>query len=117
MSILWFYIAIVLACSDMLHGIIWHTFSDFYIIFGEMVYNFVKSPFRTWIVHEVLEAIFHFILLSLVFQSLTIGILAGAIHFVIDVYHNYYDIKMNSLQHRALHFTIESIFFMAILAL
>ena len=117
MSILWFYIAIVLACSDMLHGVIRHTFSDFYIIFGEIVYNLVNSPFRTWIVHEVLEAIFHFIILSLVFQSLTIGILSGAIHFVIDVYHNYYDIKMNSLQHRALHFTIESIFFMAILAL
>ena len=56
-----------------------------------MVYNFVKSPFKTWIVHELLEAIFHFIVLSLVFQSLTIGVLAGSIHFVIDVYHNYYD--------------------------
>lgn len=117
MNLLWFYIAIVLACSDVLHGILWHTLSDFYIIFGEMVYNIVKSSFVAWIVHEVLEAIFHFIVLSLVFQSFTIGILGGTIHFIIDVFHNFFDLEMNSLQHRALHFTVESIFFMVILAL
>lgn len=117
MNIEWFYIAIVLACSDILHGIIWHTFSDFYIIFGEMVHNTVKSSFVTWIVHEVLEAIFHFIVLSLVFQSLTIGVLAGTIHFCIDVFHNYFEIEMNGLHHRALHFVLESIFFMIILSL
>ncbi|MBR0473142.1 MAG: hypothetical protein IJI98_10660 [Methanosphaera sp.] len=117
MNLEWFYIAIVLACSDMLHGIIWHTFSDFYIILGEIIHNNVKSPFITWIIHEILEAIFHFIILSLVFQSLTIGILAGTIHFLIDVFHNYFEIEMNSIQHRSLHFVIESIFFMIILSL
>ena len=117
MNLEWFYIAIVLACSDILHGILWHTFSDFYIIFGEVVHNIVKSSFVTWIVHEVLESIFHFIVLSLVFQSLTIGVLAGSIHFIIDVSHNFFEIEMNSIQHRSLHFVIESIFFMIILSL
>ena len=117
MNLEWFYIAIVLACSDILHGIIWHTFADFYIIFGEVIHNIVKSSFVTWIVHEVLEAIFHFIILSLVFQSLTIGVLAGTIHFTIDVFHNYFEIKMNSITHRALHFVIESVFFMIILSI
>jgi len=117
MNIEWFYIAVVLACSDIMHGIIWHTFSDFYIILGEIIHNIVKSSFVTWIVHEVLEAIFHCIVLSLVFQSFTIGILAGTVHFCIDIYHNYFEIEMNALHHRALHFVIESIFFMIILSL
>lgn len=117
MNIEWFYIAIVLACSDILHGILWHTFSDFYIIFGEIIYHIVKSPFVTWLVHEVLEAIFHVIILTLVFQSPTIGILAGTIHFCIDVTHNLYELEMTPLQHRSLHFVIESIFFMIVLAL
>lgn len=115
MNLAWFYIAVVLACSDILHGIIWHTFSDFYIIFGEVIYNIVKSPFVTWIVHEVLESIFHFIVLTLVFQSFTIGILAGTVHLAIDLFHNFFEIEMNSIQHRSLHFVIESIFFMIIL--
>lgn len=117
MNLEWFYIAVVLAFSDVLHGIIWHTFSDFYIILGEIIHNIVKSSFVTWIVHEVLEAIFHFIILSLVFQSLTIGVLAGTIHFMIDVFHNFFEIELNSIQHRSLHFVIESIFFMIILSL
>ena len=117
MNLEWFYIAIVLACSDILHGILWHTLSDFYIIFGEIIHHIVKSTFLTWIVHELLEAIFHFIVLSLVFQSLTIGVLAGFIHFTIDVFHNFFEIKMNTIQHRSLHFVIESIFFMIILSI
>lgn len=117
MNIEWFYIAIVLACSDILHGVLWHTFSDFYIIFGDMVYNAVHSSFVTWIVHEVIEAIFHVIVLTLVFQSPTIGILAGAVHLTIDLYHNFFGLEMNAIQHRALHFVIESLFFMIVLAL
>jgi hypothetical protein len=117
MSIEWFYIAVVLACSDILHGIIWHAFKDFYLIFGDIIYNIVGSHFKAWLVHEILEAIFHFIILSLVFQSFTIGVLAGTIHFIIDVTHNFNQMKMTPLQHRALHFTIESIFFMIILAI
>lgn len=117
MDIQWFYIAVVLACSDMLHGIIWHTFSDFYMILGEVIYNIVKSPVKTWLVHEILEAIFHFIVLSLVFQSFTIGVLAGFIHLIIDITHNFNEWKMTPLQHRALHFTVESIFFMIVLSL
>ncbi len=117
MNIEWFYIAVVLACSDIIHGIIWHTFSDFYIIFGEMIYNIVGSSFKAWIVHEVIEALFHVVILSLVFQSITIGILAGTIHLIVDMSHNYNNLKMTSIQHRALHFVIESFFFMIILAL
>ncbi|WP_455644767.1 hypothetical protein [Methanosphaera sp.] len=117
MNLLWFYIAIVIACSDILHGVIWHTFSDFYIIFGEMIYNIVKSSFVAWIIHEVIEAIFHVIILTLVFQSPTIGILAGTIHLIIDLYHNFFDLDLTGLQHRALHFTLESLFFMVVLAL
>lgn len=117
MELMWFYIAVVLACSDILHGIVWHTFSDFYILLGEVINNIVKSSFKTWIVHEVLEAIFHFIVLSLVFQSIEIGLLAGFIHLIIDLSHNFFNIKMNSLEHRALHFTIESFFFMFIYSL
>ena len=117
MNIEWFYIAIVLACSDIIHGVLWHTLSDFYIIFGEIVYNIVQSPFVAWIVHEVLEAIFHLIVLSLVFQSITIGVLAATIHLILDLYHNFYNLKLTPLQHRALHFSIESIFFMIVLAL
>lgn len=117
MNIEWFYIAIVLACSDILHGILWHTLSDFYIIFGEIVYNIVQSSFVAWIIHEALEAIFHLIVLTLVFQSITIGILGGTIHLIIDLYHNFFDLEMTPIQHRALHFSIESIFFMVVLAL
>ncbi|RAP50381.1 MAG: hypothetical protein BZ136_01475 [Methanosphaera sp. rholeuAM74] len=117
MNIEWFYIALVLACSDILHGVLWHTFSDFYIILGEIIHNIVKSLFMTWIVHELIEATFHFIVLTLVFQSLTIGVLGGSIHFITDVYHNYNKLEMTNIQHRALHFTVESIFFMIILAL
>ncbi|MCD7781618.1 MAG: hypothetical protein LUG89_02830 [Methanosphaera sp.] len=117
MDLAWFYIAVVLACSDILHGFIWHTFSDFYIILGERIYKTVNSSFITWIIHELLEAIFHVVVLSIVFMSPTIGILAGTIHFIIDIIHNYYDIEMPEYVHRALHFTIESIFFMIVLAL
>ncbi|PAV08004.1 hypothetical protein [Methanosphaera cuniculi] len=117
MNIEWFYIAVVLACSDILHGIIWHTFSNFYIILGDIIHSKVKSSFTTWIIHELLEAIFHFIILTLVFQSLTIGVLAGFIHFIIDVGHHFYNLKLTPIQHRALHFVIESLFFMIILSL
>ncbi len=117
MELTWFYIAVVLACSDLLHDIVWHEFKDFYIVLGEIIYNIVKSPYAVWVCHEVIEAIFHFVVLSLVFQSLTIGVLAAAIHFVIDIGHTYYDIQMPPIIHRALHFVIESIFFMIVLAL
>lgn len=68
-------------------------------------------------VHEILEAIFHFILLSLLFLSLEIGILAALIHLLIDIYHEIAGLEMNWLQHRALHFTIESLFFIMVLGI
>jgi hypothetical protein len=62
-----------------------------------------------------LEAVFHFIVLSIVFLNIEIGILAALIHMVVDIYHELSGLKMTHLQHRALHFTIESIFFILIL--
>ncbi len=117
MELTWFYIAVVLACSDVLHGIVWHEFQDFYIVLGGVMNNILQSSYAVWVCHEVFEAIFHFVVLSLVFQSLTIGVLAATIHFIVDVGHNYYGIKMPTLVHRALHFVIESVFFMIVLAL
>ena len=76
MDIQWFYIAVCIAFSDILHGILWHALSDFYILLGEVINNIVKSSFKTWIVHELLEAIFHVIIVGLLFQSATIGVLA-----------------------------------------
>ena len=117
MELLWFYIAIVLAISDTIHShIVWKLFKNFYIIFGGIVHNSVESHITAWFIHELLEAVFHFLVLSIVFLNLEIGILGAFIHLVIDVCHTLFfrDSKMNELEHRALHFIIESLFFMAI---
>ena len=117
MEILWFYIAVVLAISDEIHSkIMWSILADFYILLGGIIKRNVASNIRLWIIHEGLEAIFHFIILSIVFLSLEIGILAALIHMVVDLYHELSGLKMTHLQHRALHFTIESIFFILIFA-
>ena len=115
MELLWFYVAIVLAISDVLHTqIMWKVLNNFYVILGGLIYQSVYSPWKTWLIHEIMEAAFHFIVLSIVFLSPTIGILAAFIHFVIDVSHTILIDDMGELEHRALHFVIESIFFMAI---
>ncbi|MCL2115019.1 MAG: hypothetical protein FWH29_02225 [Methanobrevibacter sp.] len=118
MELLWFYIAIVLAISDEIHGkIMWSILNDFYIIFGGLINKIVSSNLHAWLIHEGLEAVFHIIILSIVFFSLEIGILAALVHFVIDLVHSLTIKHMTNLEHRSLHFTFESIFFMIIFGL
>lgn len=119
MELLWFYVAIVLAISDIVHTqLMWKVLNNFYIILGGLIYHSVdNSPWKTWVVHELMEAVFHFIVLSIVFLSPTIGLLAATIHFIIDVSHTVLIGHMGELEHRALHFLIESLFFMIIYGL
>nr|WP_319374767.1 hypothetical protein [uncultured Methanobacterium sp.] len=118
MEMLWFYIAVILAISDEVHSqIFWKVFFDFYVLLAGMIQKIVGSTIRMWMFHEVLEAIFHFILLSLLFLSLEIGFLAAVIHLVIDLYHEVAGLEMTWLEHRALHFTVESLFFIMLLGI
>ncbi|MEN4005977.1 MAG: hypothetical protein PQ964_01230 [Methanobacteriaceae archaeon] len=117
MEILWFYIATILAVSDEVHSkIMWGILADFYILFAGIIKRAVASNIKLWIIHEGLEAIFHFIVISIVFLNMEIGVLAALIHMVVDIYHQLAGLKMTHLQHRSLHFTIESIFFILIFA-
>ena len=118
MELLWFYIAIVLAISDVLHTtLMWKVFNNFYILLGGLIDQTVHSTWQTWVVHELMEAGFHFIIISIVFLNPIIGILAALIHFVIDITHTIFIRNMGELEHRALHFVIESLFFMLIYGL
>ena len=118
MELLWFYIALVLAISDVLHTtLMWKVFNNFYIILGGLIYQSVDTAWKTWLVHELMEAGFHFIVLTLVFLSPEIGLLAAFIHFVIDISHTILIPHLGEPAHRALHFVIESIFFIAIYGL
>ena len=111
MDLLWFYIAVALAISDEIHSkIMWNVINDFYIIFGGLVNKIVSSNLQAWLIHEGLEAIFHFIVISILFFSLETGIIAALTHFVIDVIHSLTVKHMTNLEHRALHFTFESLF-------
>ena len=100
MHLIWFYIAIVLAINDEVHS--------------RIVWDYVRE---TWIVHEALEVCFHFIFVSCVFFSFKVGFLAGLIHFLLDVSHSIVIRHMPWLPHRALHFVVESLFFMIIFGL
>jgi hypothetical protein len=114
MNLLWFYVAIVLAISDVLHTtLMWKVFNNFYIVLGGLIFQTTHSTWQTWISHEIMEAIFHFVVLSIVFLNPSIGILA-LIHFVIDVSHTILIEDMGELEHRALHFVFESLFFILI---
>jgi len=118
MEMLWFYIAVILAISDEAHNqIFWKVFFDFYVLLAGIIQKIVGSTIRMWMVHEFLEAVFHFILLSLLFLSLEIGFLAATIHLVVDLYHEVAGLEMTWLQHRALHFTVESLFFLMLLGI
>jgi hypothetical protein len=118
MELLWFEIVIVLTISDILHSkLMWNAFNDFYVIFAGFVNEIVSSPLQGWIIHEVLEAIFNMVLLSIIFLSLNVGILAGLIHFCIDISHSLFIKTKNPIVHRSLHFAIESIFFILIYGL
>lgn len=116
MHLLWFYVAIVLAISDIIHSnLVWNIVKDFYVIFmGGLLKSSLNSIFQTWIVHELLEAFFHFIVLSLVFFSFNIGFLGALIHFLLDVSHSLGIRHMDRIPHRALHFVVESLFFIAL---
>ena len=117
MEITWFYVAVVLSVSDEIHSrILWNMFADFYIVLAGLIQKTVASNIRLWIVHEGMEAVFHFIILSLLFLSLEIGILGAFIHLVIDMFHEFSGLELSPLYHRALHFTIESIFFILVFA-
>ena len=112
MELLWFYVAIVLAISDVLHTtLMWKVLNDFYVLLGGLIFQTTHSTWQTWVVHEIMEAGFHFVVVSVVFLNPTIGILAALIHFVVDVTHTVFIRNMGELEHRALHFVIESIFF------
>ena len=85
MNLLWFYVAIVLAVSDVLHTqIMWKVFNNFYIILGGLIQQTTKTTWQTWLAHETMEAGFHFIVLSIVFLNPVVGIQAALIHFVIE---------------------------------
>ncbi|MDR1721702.1 MAG: hypothetical protein LBR24_01475 [Methanobrevibacter sp.] len=115
MELLWFYIAIVLAISDIIHDkLMWNVINDFYVLFAGFINEVVSSPIQAWIVHESIEAFFHFVVLSLVFFSLEIGILAALIHLFIDMFHTLFTEGMNTIEHRAFHFVVESLFFILI---
>ena len=61
MNLLWFWIAVALAISDEIHSrIVWKIGQNFYIIFAGVIDKTMASIIQAWIVHEVLEAIFHF---------------------------------------------------------
>ncbi|RBQ22732.1 hypothetical protein ALNOE001_15730 [Candidatus Methanobinarius endosymbioticus] len=118
MELLWFYIAVMLAISDEIHSfLMWNFLCDFYIIFGGLVQEMVYSNLQAWLVHEGLEALFHFVVMSVVFFSIEIGFLAGLVHFIIDVVHSLTIKSMGRLEHRSLHFVIESIFFICLFGL
>jgi len=115
MELIWFYIALFLAISDEIHTkILWNVFFDFYILLARIIKETVSSNIQLWLVHEGLEALFHFIVLSLVFISVEIGFLAALIHLVVDLYHQATGVDHGWLYHRALHFTVESLFFIMI---
>ncbi len=117
MELLWFWIALVLQISDVIHSVlVWGIFNNFYIILGGIICNCVDTKWKAWLTHELLEAAFHFFILSIVFLNLEIGVLAAFIHLMIDICHTLFfsNLKMNEIEHRALHFVIESLFFMAI---
>ena len=118
MNLIWFYVAIVLAISDILHTtLMWKVLNDFYVLLGGLIFQTTHSTWQTWVVHEIMEAGFHFVVLSIVFLNPTIGILAALVHFVIDVTHTVFIRNMGELEHRALHFVVESLFFMLIYGL
>ena len=86
MELLWFYIAVVLAVSDVLHTtLMWKVLNNFYILLGGLIQQSTHYTWQTWLSHEAMEAGFHFIVLSIVFLNPVIGILGALVHFTIDV--------------------------------
>ena len=118
MHLLWFYVAIVLAISDVLHTtLMWKVLNNFYIVLGGLIQQTTKTTWQTWLAHEIMESGFHLVVVSIVFLNPIIGILAALIHFVIDITHTVLIRNMGVLEHRALHFVAESLFFIIIFGL
>lgn len=118
MNLLWFYLAVVLAISDILHShVMWKVLNNFYIILGGLIHEIVHSPLQTWLVHELIEAFFHFIVISIIFLSFNIGIIAASVHLILDIAHTILFKDLQPMQHRALHFVIESFIFIIIFGL
>lgn len=118
MDLLWFYVALALALSDELHSkLFWSLFFDFYVVLAGLIQRIVGGSIRMWIVHEVLESIFNFLVLSLLFLSVYIGFLAAVVHLVVDLFHEALNLNLPPLEHRALHFVIEASFFILVLSL
>ncbi|KZX11817.1 hypothetical protein [Methanobrevibacter curvatus] len=118
MEALWFLIAVVLAISDELHSfLMWNLLNGFYIVFAGIINSYVSTTLQGWLVHEGIEAVFHFFILTIVFLNPLIGVIGGLTHFIIDLAHSVYGENMSHIEHRALHFVIESLVFMAIFGL
>ena len=118
MELLWFYVAVVLAISDVLHTtLMWKVLNNFYILLGGLIEQTTHSTWQTWLVYEIMEAGFHFIILSIDFLNPVVGILAALIHFAIDVTHTIFIRDMGEVEHRALHFLVESLFFILLYGL
>lgn len=118
MELLWFYIAVALAISDELHTkLFWSLFFDFYVILAGLIQRIVGSNIRMWMVHEALESLFNFVVISIIFLSPQIGFLAAGIHLFVDLFHEAVNLKLPPLEHRALHFVIESFFFILVFSI
>ena len=64
MDLLWFYLAVALALSDELHSkLFWSSFFDFYVVLAGLIQRIVGGSIRMWVVHELLEGIFNFVVL------------------------------------------------------
>jgi hypothetical protein len=118
MDLLWFYVAVALAVGDELHSkLFWSLFFDFYVVLAGLIQRIVGSSIRMWMVHEILEGIFNFLVLSLLFLSIPIGFLAALIHLAVDLFHEAMNLELPPLEHRALHFIIEASFFILVFSL
>ena len=118
MDLLWFYVAVALALSDELHSkLFWSLFFDFYVVLAGLIQRIVGGSIRMWVVHELLEAIFNFVVLSILFLSIPIGFLAAMIHLAVDLFHEAVNLDLPPLEHRALHFVIEASFFIMVFSL
>ena len=70
MELLWFYIAVVLAVSDVLHTtLMWKVLNNFYILLGGLIQQSTHYTWQTWLSHEAMEAGFHFIVVNSFLKS------------------------------------------------
>ncbi len=112
---LWLLVAITLNITDLLHEhIFWKKFEPYYLVFGSLL-RIRLNPIGLWFVHELIESIFHFFIISILFFSFTIGFLAAMIHLALDAYHTLFIHRISDKTHRLLHFSLEAIFLYALI--